>query len=135
MSRFDCEDGINERAWEVPTRQEMFDRAWRGLKSQGWRQAIEVRDDGWTVCKYLTDDGLRCAWGWVDTDINPALTGTVGLLRRGGHGLAARLSDEDALFADDLQCAHDVAEDSGKIRSNLARLADRYGLSIPDEEV
>ena len=52
----------------VPSHQEMFDRAVRGLASQGFQQALEGN-----ACVYdmpMSDGPIRhCAWGWVDTEL------------------------------------------------------------------
>ncbi len=117
---------------EVPSRQEMFNRAWNGLRSQGWRKAMRNE----ATCTFLTADGLRCAWGWVDPE------GTVvnGMSRLGGvmslhlerHGIAGLLSLQDAEFASKMQCAHDDAG-NGALRAAMVQFAKDYGLEIPSE--
>jgi hypothetical protein len=77
-------------------RQEMFDLAWTGLKSQGWSPALE---DGY--CCYLTSNGLRCAYGHVET----TLTSESG----GVYLVASGAVCGDFAFARLLQLAHDLA--------------------------
>jgi hypothetical protein len=88
-------------------RQEAFNRAWNGLKSQGWTPATTSTFAG-PACAYRTPTGLRCAWGWVDpegTELNGR--GTVFDLKKLGVGLAANLNEYDLQFAKELQATHD----------------------------
>lgn len=108
------------------TKQEMFDRAYRGLASQGWR-----RSTGSSGCVYLTADGRRCAWGWVDTSLESDAYGSVGRLRRHGIGIAASLDDSMLEFAERLQIRHDNADDD-HLRMRLEEFAAEHSLSIPE---
>lgn len=113
------------------TRQEMFNRAWKGLKAQGWQQAIEG-----PTCVYLTPDGRRCAWGHVDPEGTAYGRGSpVSSLARNGIGLAAHLSPGDLSFAIQLQQTHDGAApgDSRSLERAMRDLARLFDLSIPDE--
>jgi hypothetical protein len=107
------------------TKQEMFDRAYRGLASQGWRRAVSDRG-----CSYATDDGRRCAWGWVDMSLGASVTGPVSLLRAKKIGLAADLDDGAFEFADDLQACHDSTDDQS-LEREFAFFAVRHNLTIP----
>lgn len=113
---------------EVPSRQEMFDRAWRGLKSQGWKRAVDHLG-----CVYSTPDGRRCAWGWVDPDGTSGALGSVRALYENRVGLAGLLRGEDVLFANWLQSVHDLAVDE-TLQQAMRSFAAKHGLSIPDEE-
>lgn len=89
------------------TNQEMFDKAWAGLRAQEWQLALG-KSGG---CVYLSPEGKRCAWGHVDPE-GTAQAGCyngsgVGSLRRMGIGLAAHLSGPELKFAEELQNAHD----------------------------
>lgn len=113
---------------QVPTRQEMFNRAWNGLKSQGWNHAAEG-----TVCVYLTKDGRRCAWGWVDPENTPYRIRTLIHLRADNVGIAGRLSYPDYLFAIELQSAHDSWLGSApSLELAMSTLASRYKLTVPE---
>lgn len=116
----------------IPSRQEMFSRAWRGLKTQGFMRA--TRENG--SCVYRTGDGKRCAWGHVDpegTEHRPI--GTVSDLRYNRVGLAAHLDESDLAFATELQIAHDSSADSSwRMEVRMRSLARAYDLLIPDEE-
>lgn len=117
------------------TRQEMFDRAWTGLKTQGWRQAKfadpvpigpigeEPTPDGSIFsslanCSYYvaTPDGsvLRCAWGHVDpegTVVSRTVGGRVHTVTRIGsiRDLAhARCGIAASLSTDDLDFVSDL---------------------------
>ena len=120
------------------TQQEMFDRAWRGLKSQSWEKATTDRGYGGPSCAYLTEDGRRCAWGWIDPEATGALRGddlTLPLahLRSQGIGLAASLSDEDFTFASELQNAHDDLRARGDLKTRLKAFATEHWLTIPED--
>lgn len=115
---------------EIPSRQEMFNRAWNGLKGQGWKTSTFKDGRG---CSYDGPDGRKCAWGWVDPEgtkddptkgdptkgvtYNPRwtktgqLSGTVLTLRIEGIGLAALIPNEDEGFIAQLQSVHDGARE------------------------
>lgn len=107
------------------TKQEMFDRAYRGLASQGWKRAFNTGG-----CRYATGDGRRCAWGWVDLDLGERDYGDVDRLHRHQIGLASSLDHDDVVFANQLQTAHDGSTDAG-LQDSMHDLARRYHLTIP----
>lgn len=127
------------------TKQEMFDRAYNGLASQGWMVATE---NG--ACRYLTQDGKRCAWGWVDPEgTKDAPTFSVYGLKLHNMGIAAELSyddgsytkDEDGnvidwgtrsslSFAEALQSCHDNSNDDD-LQERMRGFAEKHGLTIP----
>lgn len=123
---------------EIPSRQEMFNRAYLGLKSQGFQRAHSLADG----CLYLMDDGKRCAWGWVDPEgtVNQwgqPMVGSVTTLASRGCGIAAGLGLDDMEFAMDLQEAHDRTDlwpADGRMAGALAKFAAKYGLTIPTSE-
>lgn len=115
---------------EVPSRQEMFNRAWNGLKAQNWEKAVDHNGN----CVYEAPDGKRCAWGHVDPEARGV--GSVYGLRYDYAGLAVRLSSEDLAFADKLQVAHDRADvdGNGTVERRMRNVALLYGLTIPEED-
>lgn len=119
---------------EVPTRQEMFNRAWKGLKAQGFERALTDDDR----CVYLTADGKRCAWGHVDpegtTREDVPNGASVYKLNHKGLGLAACLFNGDLEWADRLQRVHDAGNTPEAMRASLVEFADRHGLTIPEDE-
>ncbi len=129
---------------EVPSRQEMFNRAWNGIKAQDWRQSAVISNGG-VLCKYLMPNGDRCAWGHVDTSVGDR-RGTVKCLARSGIGVAAFLDGDDLEFAYRLQEAHDFITGSSSswdemypeyqgasMEQRLRAFAKKEGLTIPDE--
>lgn len=123
---------------ETLSRQEMFNRAWNGLRSQGWKLAygaIEGIPDEpgnpMPYCMYLTPDGCRCAWGWVDTSLDEKDTGTVRGLAHMKRGIAGQLTHDDVEWAQELQRMHDQAGSSAAMVANLALFAQKYSLTIP----
>lgn len=128
----------------VPSRQEMFNRAWEGLKSQGFERCHSDNEPelrGRTDipgCLYDNGKGHHCAWGWVDPEATRVIdgryqTGTVGALASMGVGLAAHLNEGDLSFAADLQGAHDGTGTPERMQEALRRVATKYALVVPAE--
>lgn len=109
---------------KLPTRQEMFDRAARGLRKQGF-----LRSMSGTACAYDDGAGKRCAWGHVDK-ILTSEDGTAGIyrLRQRGYSLASRLLVGDVGFAADLQDVHDFAITPKDMVRSLRAFARQYSL-------
>lgn len=112
---------------ELPSRQEMFDRAVIGLRSQGFQRAHEPGG-----CVYQTHDGLRCAWGWIDMSLDRNDGGSVSTLRSRKRGIAEFLNADDADWAAGLQSCHDMGMTPDNMVYQLVRFADRYGLIFPE---
>jgi hypothetical protein len=121
-------------------RQEAFNRAWNGLASQGWTTAHKQTILG-VACTYLTEDGRRCAWGWVDPEGTSLGASSVPGdditdLRRLGYGIAKNLNDYDVEFAKMLQAAHDnVAFGTAKpanLEESMRYFATGHGLTVPE---
>jgi hypothetical protein len=105
------------------TKQEMFDRAVRGLASQGWERCVFKN-----ACVFTDDKGKRCAWGWVDTSLGSSINGNVRALWEHGIGIAAQLNDSDLEFALALQEAHDRSYDMDKAFRHFGK---HWGLEWP----
>lgn len=111
------------------TIQEMFDKAVRGLASQGWNRCLSNGDYG--TCCYSNQANMRCAWGWVDLELGIEHVGTVYDLANNG-GIAATLSREELQFARQLQIAHDGAFEPRNMLHDMRVLARDYGLKWPE---
>lgn len=130
-------DGWDPR---LPSAQEMFDRAVRGLRTQGFKRAAADDSDPEhdATCHYEFKDPqgrvLRCAWGHVDHSIYGGVEGSVDTLRSTCHGLAAflRVDDGSLEFARGLQAAHDNHPDPSAMEAALRDLGRRSGLSWPE---
>lgn len=115
------------------TKQEMFNKAYLGLASQGFERCGEYRAGDSSglrrfVCEYSNREGTRhCAWGWVDTSIPYGTLGRVTHLA----GIALTLSNADLTFATRLQLQHDVAASPNDMKNRLHTLASDYGLTVP----
>jgi hypothetical protein len=118
------------------TKQEMFTRAWNGLRAQGWKLSINPSGS----CRYKSPDGYRCAWGHVDpygTDRPEAEGIGVRRLAREGIGIAAVLKGPELSFAGKLQAAHDDSASGNNpsrsdMEANLRALAAEHGLEVPE---
>jgi hypothetical protein len=123
------------------TRQEMFNRAYLGLKSQEFKRCLDVMTGSCVYAGQIhLNDGTifkgHCAWGWVDPSVSAHHTGSVEMLRRRQVGLAANLvgtgQDSDIQFAMQLQQAHDSAITAQDMKALLTNFAQYYDLTIPD---
>lgn len=111
------------------TKQEMFDRAYRGLASQKWKQSLNA----YGSCVFNGPRGRHCAYGWIDRKIPSRYNEGVSIetLRNEGVGIA-RLLDEDGLrFASVLQTEHDAHDIPRDMRAAFVGLAKEHGLKIP----
>lgn len=109
------------------TIQEMFDRAVRGLVSQGWEKCMHFHR-----CRYATTEGKHCAWGWVDLTLGPDQTGSVLELANRKIGAAATLDPDELSFAEELQLVHDRADSPLDMRNRMWELAEKYQLGWPE---
>lgn len=115
---------------EIPSRQEMFDRAVVGLRSQGFKKCTDITE---SVCSYVNDDGtMHCAWGWVDTSTKASYVGSVWNLRQMGRGLAARLELPDVGWAHALQICHDRSTSPADMEKRLREFAKRFDLTFKE---
>lgn len=114
------------------TIQEMFDKAYIGLASQGFEKCkLEKIKDNFSPCAYSDGKGNHCAWGWIDLSLGPEAFGVINLWRH-NIGVAGTLDQKQLGFAVDLQGAHDTAADSKDMKKLLNDVAKRYNLSIPN---
>ena|SRR5687767_9076692 len=121
----------------MPTKQEMFNRAYIGLARQGFVKCEQTEPvyNG-SKCLYRKEmaDGTvcRCAFGHVDTSLDQQ-AGDVYSLATSGVGLAATLSQEELFFAYQLQRAHDSSTGPGDMKQKLETLRVLTGLYFPYE--
>ena len=109
------------------TNQEMFDKAWNGLKSQRFKRCIG--DGG--QCVYNDGNGRHCAWGWVDESLGDENC-YVEDLARNGIGIAGTLSASQLDFVVRLQICHDNAYDEFDMQNRLRNLAKEFYLIVPE---
>ncbi len=120
---------------EVPSRQEMFNRAWNGLKSQGFERCMALCG-GHEQCAYTDETGTKhCAWGWVDPAAAASgSAGSVYLLQDEKVGIAGAVDKYDyamVKFMADLQSAHDSGKTPADMEQHLRSFALKYELEIP----
>ena len=115
------------------SRQEMFERAVRGLASQNWEQCVYGHGLSRSCVYFIPGDvPKRCAWGWVDPEGTQRDNGSVHLLRVNGIGLAAELDMEGESFAMALQNAHDGWDESkGPMAKRFETFARTWNLTWP----
>lgn len=108
------------------TRQEIFDKAWTGLESQGFLQSKEPGR-----CMYRGFGGRRCAVGWCipDEKYDPGFEG-----RGPTTEICEAVGLPDALgFLTNLQKTHDEGYTPKGMEQNLRRFAREHNLIIPGE--
>lgn len=111
------------------TRQEIFEKAVRGLASQGFEKCIDASG----ACVYHDRrTGHHCAWGWVDPSLDEHVYGNIHSLRAHDRGLIMQVQLDDLPFVGDLQDAHDGAENPAVMRGRLENMAIRYALVWPE---
>ena len=106
-------------------KQEAFNAAWLGLKSQGFELSVDING----ICRYRGQNGLKCALGWCVPDdmYNPKIEGW------GARDLLLSICEQtDVLFFDKLQICHDYAKDPSDMERRLRDLAKDYNLTIPE---
>jgi hypothetical protein len=131
-------------------KQELFNIAWNGIKSQGFQQSVLRNEDG-TVkghnegprfvasCAYRDPQGRKCAVGWMipDEKYDPKLENRLASSREvcEAAGLNADYYAGESHFARQLQMAHDMVESSTPegMEKNLRAFALGYALDIPQD--
>lgn len=112
------------------TKQEMFNRAVRGLRSQGFTRCGVNHPTGWE--SLYTDGEKRCAWGWVDTSLKQSdSTYFVEDLAADKVGIAPGLDVDLLTFAKQLQWCHDDSQTPQLMERRLKKLGEREKLVWP----
>lgn len=108
-------------------RQEIFDKAVAGLRSQGFEKSM---DHG--TCSYRADDGKKCAIGWLIKDENYDST----IEGRGANSSEViemtrldPVDEKDELFLAELQQMHDYSKSPENMRERLHMFAGWYNLN------
>lgn len=120
-------------------KQDIFNKAYLGLASQGFRRSmkvLELEKGENHLCAYRGDDGLKCAIGHCIDDKNykPSLEtrGAQELEVRQAMGLKGRLNSDDRCFLGGLQGCHDYTSHADLMQDRLREFAAEYSLTVPD---
>ena len=112
------------------TRQEIFTKAYLGLKGQDWARITGLTG----TCVYTDHSGRHCAIGHVfevPTDLqNDGINspGFRGFFRDNGYDF----SQDDIDWMKSLQLQHDNADGYHGMRDNMEHFARQSGLEIPE---
>jgi len=110
--------------------QELFNKAWLGMKSQGWQKSAS----GGT-CWYRSPDGKRCAVGWLipDDKYEQWFEGH-GVISEITEAIGCSATDDSRYWLERLQSLHDdeFSQSSREVRFRL--FARDEDLTIPGEE-
>ena len=116
------------------TRQEMFDKAYRGLAAQSFRPSKKEGPSG--DCVYRGPNGMKCAVGFLIDDETA--------LRMEGYGqikncfeceIAMPFDRKDVEFLSSLQDAHDRSRFPSKhdsMKKMLEKVAVDFNLTVPE---
>ena len=108
--------------------QEIFNKAYLGLASQGFQQAV----DSMGACQYLDDHGLRCAVGHCLSNPPRHSDFNVYSLIQNNPDAAKDLAGVSFDFLADLQLCHDLGKTPVDMVELLKRFVARYYLTVPE---
>lgn len=110
------------------TRQEIFDKVWDGLKTQGFKQSYNKISG---TCHYRGPDGLKCAAGHLipDNEYDPAIE---FITLEDITWFQNNFTETEIKFIGKLQTCHDAVNDDSEIESAFRKLAAKQGLTIND---
>jgi hypothetical protein len=113
----------------------MFDKAVRGLASQGWERCV-TKDGKCTYHSAINGKEAHCAWGWVDPGAENGWGQVSEVATYLPGSVAAHLNKDDLQFALRMQKSHDghPGEDwyPGKLRDRLVEFAKKEQLTWPE---
>lgn len=110
------------------TKQEMFNRAVVGLRSQGFERCVNAYSEP----LYCDSSGKHCAVGWIDTDLRAdQSTWFVDDLAIETKGVLSHMTIDELEFARQLQWCHDEATTPAIMERRLKRLGERLKLTWP----
>lgn len=116
-----------------PSKQELYDKAVAGIAAQGFERAGEwiTTTTGRNLkCRYLTDDGKRCAIGHNLCETNARFYDHQGA---GANDVARDMGWEPIPgFYGDLQNAHDASPNPDDMKRNLRSFGQHYDLEVPE---
>jgi hypothetical protein len=112
--------------------QQIFNRAWHGLKSQEFRQSKWMDDTGVLYCQALdSKSGCRCAIGWLGNPSNGILANDEMNAYLDWRQWFDRSWDDTLSLVNQLVQAHDLATDAENMEHLLRLVALKNGLTVP----
>lgn len=119
------------------SRQEIFTKAYNGLKSQGFQRSVSPIHFHSYSCRYRGANGMKCAVGWLMDD-DKYTSSFEGYTPNGAYTLpeyweAVNCSRDDSFFLKELQKAHDNGDTPELMINNLETVAGVHGLEIPND--
>lgn len=112
-------------------RQDVFNKAYRGLRAQGFVRSMYAGRWG-ENCAYNGEGGRHCALGWV-WPIPQEYNGCA-LYDLPNECMVGEPSDEDKAFLGRLQRIHDSNCEPRYMAEDLANFAAVHGLDIPPND-
>jgi hypothetical protein len=117
------------------TKQEIFTKAYAGLKSQGFERSTGGRRG---ACMYRGENGMKCAVGWPipDDKYDPTIEGTSACDMVVINGLEDHFDiwtdSSNYDFIINLQECHDKGKTPAMMERNLRHFAKLHELKIED---
>lgn len=118
-------------------RQKTFNKAYRGLKAQGFKQAGRMKKnyDGEEAfdCQYRGDNGMKCAIGHCipDSKYHNQLEGDGARSEKLCLVMGYKYGSGDAVWANDLQMIHDRNSQPELMQEALIAFAKAHELTVP----
>lgn len=119
---------------KIKTRQQIFNNAYKGLRSQGFKRAMNS-----CGCAYRVGEDAaskeRCAIGWniSNKSYQSYIEGQTPQFSKEVRALAG-IAEENGYWARELQIIHDDPEfgATSTMQERLERFASKYELTIPE---
>lgn len=126
------------------TKQQLFNNAWNGLKSQGWQKSIAIKPYSSAIiegaCRYRGPENRRCAIGWSipDDKYELGMEGSTPSSRyiQKAANIPVKLAD----WAVVLQRVHDSIDMNQQpetiaalMEKGMRKFAKDFDLTIPEE--
>lgn len=113
--------------------QEIFNQAYLGLKSQGFKRSGIVDEDGSFNCLYKMNDNLKCAIGWIipDDKYSPKLDECH--IQEVLELVGFDATDAEIQFCAYLQAAHDGSKTPEIMQLKLEQFAKACEVVIPND--
>ena len=119
-------------------RQRVFNKAYRGLKAQGFKRAVRVWTNTYTgeqefSCQYRAEDGKKCAIGHCipDSKYDRGFEGGSATASGICKVMGYKYMSDDARWATDLQRAHDEGLTPAEMQQRLTEFANKHNLTVP----
>jgi len=112
--------------------QEIFDKAYLGLKSQGFIRSVSSG----ISCVYRGPEGRKCAVGWLipDEKYDPKFDTEIWGFQRIFKEIRISISQQQDFLIEELRFCHDSSRQPETMRNKLHTIAKDFNLKIPQDQ-